>query len=87
MVLFTCNVKKIKGAAHKNGDIGSSCKRDLRPGLHIRFFPPFFSLFYNVLNKCLQCYSHTHVTLKYAINHYKMLRVNKAQSQLDRIAV
>ena len=28
--LFTCNVKKIKGAANKNGDIDGMCKRTLR---------------------------------------------------------
>ena len=27
MVVFTRNVKKIKGAAHKNGDVGGTCKR------------------------------------------------------------
>ena len=26
MALFTHNIKKIKGAAHKNGDIGGTCK-------------------------------------------------------------
>ena len=26
MVLFTCNVKKIKSDAHKNGDIEGKCK-------------------------------------------------------------
>ena len=31
MVLFTHIVKKIEGAVHKNGDIGSMCKRGLRP--------------------------------------------------------
>ena len=29
MALFTRNVKKIKGAAHKNGDIDGACKRTL----------------------------------------------------------
>ena len=29
-VLLTHNVKKIKGAAHKNGDIGDMCKRALK---------------------------------------------------------
>ena len=29
-VLFTHNVKKIKGAAHKNGDIDDMCKRALK---------------------------------------------------------
>ena len=28
-VLFTCNVKKIEGAAHKNGDIDGTCKSAL----------------------------------------------------------
>ena len=27
MVLFTYNIKKIKGAAHKNGDVGDTCER------------------------------------------------------------
>ena len=27
MVLFTRNVKKIKGAAHKNGEVEGMCKR------------------------------------------------------------
>ena len=31
MVLFTCNVKKVKGAAHKNVDVDGSCKQLLRP--------------------------------------------------------
>ena len=30
MVLFTHNIKKIKGAAHKNGDVGSMCERGPR---------------------------------------------------------
>ena len=30
MVLFTHNVKKIKGAAHKNGYVDGTCKRGLR---------------------------------------------------------
>ena len=30
MVPFTCNVKKIKGVALKNGDIGGTCKRRLK---------------------------------------------------------
>ena len=29
MVLFTPNVKKMKGAAHKNGDVDETSKRDL----------------------------------------------------------
>ena len=29
IVLFICNVKKIKGAAHKNSDVDGTCKRDL----------------------------------------------------------
>ena len=29
MVLFTHNVKKIKGAAHKNGDVDGKCRRTL----------------------------------------------------------
>ena len=31
MVLFTHNVKKIKGAAHKNRDLDDICKRTLTP--------------------------------------------------------
>ena len=27
MVVFTYNVKKIKGAAHKNGEVDGMCKR------------------------------------------------------------
>ena len=27
MVLFTCNIIKIKGAAYKNGDVDGTCKR------------------------------------------------------------
>ena len=27
MVMFTCNIKKIKGAVHTNGDIDGPCKR------------------------------------------------------------
>ena len=30
MVLFTHNIKKIEGAAHKNGDVDGECKWDLR---------------------------------------------------------
>ena len=30
MVLFTCDVKKIKGAAHKNGLKNAMCKRTFR---------------------------------------------------------
>ena len=29
MALFTCNVKNIEGAAHKNGDIDRTCKQSL----------------------------------------------------------
>ena len=31
MVLFTHDVKKIKGAAHKNGDVDGTRKRSLLP--------------------------------------------------------
>ena len=27
MVLLTHNIQKIKGAAHKNGDVGDTCER------------------------------------------------------------
>ena len=30
MALFTLDVKKIKGAAHKNVDVDGTCKRDFR---------------------------------------------------------
>ena len=29
MMMFTCGIKKIKGAAHKNGDVDGMCKRPL----------------------------------------------------------
>ena len=43
MVLFTHNVKKIKGAAHKNGDVDGRCKRGLR--IDCVFQPISFSNF------------------------------------------
>ena len=29
MVLFTCDVKNFKGAAHKNSNVGGTCKQIL----------------------------------------------------------
>ena len=34
MELFTHSVKKIKGAAHKNGDVDSTCEKGLRAYPH-----------------------------------------------------
>ena len=34
MVLFACNVKKIKGATLKNGDVNGACKQALRMCSH-----------------------------------------------------
>ena len=31
MLLFTHDIKKIKGVDHKSDDIGGKCKRSLRP--------------------------------------------------------
>ena len=38
MVLFTHNVKKIKGAAHTNGDVDDTCKRGFILGKNLLQF-------------------------------------------------
>ena len=38
MVLFTRNIKKIKGAFHKNGDVDGICKRALKSVYILRIF-------------------------------------------------
>ena len=37
MVLFIHNIKKIKDAAYKNGDINSTCNRAFKVCLHVPF--------------------------------------------------
>ena len=37
MVLFTHNVKKAKGAAHKNDDVDGTCKQTLKVCSHKTF--------------------------------------------------
>ena len=44
MVLFTHNVKKIKGAADKNGDVDGTCKQTHKVYLHIPTLSPTPSL-------------------------------------------
>ena len=38
MVLFTSNIKKIKDAVHKNGDVDGTCKRALKGVPILRIF-------------------------------------------------
>ena len=39
MALFTHNIKKIKGAAHKNGDVDGTRKGALNKFIVVLFFP------------------------------------------------
>ena len=36
------SIKKIKGAAHKNGDVNSTWKQSLKVCLHVTDFSPFY---------------------------------------------